>query len=99
MPLLDARVVTKLLEEAEAVDADAVVPIHDGKIEPLHAVYARTCLPALERQVESGDRRVRALFGTVRTHYWDVSAAGLDARAFANVNTRADLQAIEEALA
>ncbi len=99
MPLLDAQLVAALLEEARAVDVDIVVPVHDGRPEPLHAVYAKTCLPAAERQIASGDLRVRALFETIRTHYWDVAAAGrrLDcdvARSFTNVNTKADLEAL-----
>jgi molybdopterin-guanine dinucleotide biosynthesis protein A len=95
MPLLDARVVSAQLYEASVADADAVVPVHDGRHEPLHAVYSKACLPAAERLIASGDRRVRALFEEVRTHYWDVRAAGLEATSFANVNTREDLAALE----
>ena len=97
MPLLDACAIAKLLDEAGNVDADAVVPVHDGRPEPLHAVYAKACLPAAERLIASGDLRVRALFETVRTHYWDVIGAGFDGRCLANVNTRADLEALEGA--
>ncbi len=94
MPLVDAQVVAALLEEARAADTDAVVPVHDGGPEPLHAVYAKTCLPAAERQIASGDLRVRALFEKLRTQFWDADAAGVDARCFANANTRADLEAL-----
>ncbi len=95
MPLLDASVVAALLEEAGRAGADAVVPVHEAKREPLHAVYAKTCLPAVERLIASGDLRVHALFETVRTHYWDAIEAGFDGRCFANVNTGADLEALE----
>lgn len=97
MPLLDGRVIAALVEESGAVEADAIVPVHDGRPEPLHAVYAKTCLPAVEEQIESGELRIQALFEKVRTHYWDVAAAGLDARCFSNVNTKADLEALEGA--
>ncbi|MFA4016972.1 MAG: hypothetical protein RUDDFDWM_002084 [Candidatus Fervidibacterota bacterium] len=39
-------------------DADAIVPIVDNKPQPLHAVYARSCLPHLVAQLESEDKSV-----------------------------------------
>lgn len=98
MPLLDARVVAALLDEAGRAQTDIVVPQHEGRLEPLHAVYAKACLPAAERLIASGDFRVHALFDEVRTHRWDVVAAGLDAKSFANVNTKVDLEALEGTL-
>ncbi len=41
-------------------DADAVVPIVDGEPQPLHAVYARSCLPHLVAQLESQDKSVKS---------------------------------------
>jgi molybdopterin-guanine dinucleotide biosynthesis protein len=41
-------------------DADAVVPIVDSEPQPLHAVYARSCLPHLVAQLESQDKSVKS---------------------------------------
>jgi molybdopterin-guanine dinucleotide biosynthesis protein len=41
-------------------DADAVVPIVDGEPQPLHAVYARSCLPHLVAQLERQDKSVKS---------------------------------------
>jgi molybdopterin-guanine dinucleotide biosynthesis protein A len=95
MPLLESNVVAALLDEAVSAGTDAVVPVGGDGIEPLHAVYAKACLPAAERLIASGQLRVRALFDEVHTRRWDVTAAGFDGRSFANVNTKADLEALE----
>jgi len=54
--------VLRLLIERWADGTDAVVPATDRRLEPLHAVYARTATPALRDALESGERAVhRAL--------------------------------------
>jgi len=75
-----------------AWDADVVVPRHDGLLEPLHAVYGRKCLPALERQIALGDYRLRSIFDQVRTVYLDLVPPEAFRDAFANINTLTDLQ-------
>jgi len=94
MPLLDATVVRRQLEVLRESDADAVVPTWDGYLEPLHAAYSQDCLPAVRRQLESGDVRIRRFFDSVNVLYWDVAAEGISPRAFANVNTKSDLVAL-----
>lgn len=37
-------------------DEDAVVPIAAGRLQPLHAVWARTALPCLRRRLDAGQR-------------------------------------------
>ncbi len=42
-------------------DADALVPVADRGVQPLHAVYRTRCLPAVEESVARGRLAVRAL--------------------------------------
>jgi len=88
MPLLDAGVMAGQIALWRTTDADACVPVVDGRPEPLHAVYAKRCLPAIEAQIGRGERRVRALFENIRVRFWEPSPA--EARTFTNVNTPAD---------
>ena len=94
MPWLDARVIRRQLGLLREAEADAIVPCWDGYWEPLHAAYARACLPAAQAQIARGDCRIRSFFGEVRVHFWDVRAAGLSTRPFTNVNTKSDLAAL-----
>lgn len=85
MPLLDPGAISRQLSIWPAAEADALVPVVNGRAEPLHSVYAKECLPAIEQQMERGDHRVRALFDVVRVHFWHPGPE--DVRSFANVNT------------
>lgn len=92
MPLLDPRVIAGQVDVWRTTDADggadALVPVLNGEPEPLHSIYSKRCLPAIERRIERGEYRVRALFDAVRVHFWEPDPA--DARCFANINTPAD---------
>jgi molybdopterin-guanine dinucleotide biosynthesis protein A len=46
-------------------DWDAVVPYTDDW-EPLYALYAKTCLPAMERQIHSDNLKVSLFFPSIR---------------------------------
>lgn len=93
LPFVRTALIAYLLQQIG--DHDAVVPCTDAGLEPLHAVYARSCLPAIEAMLGRGLLRVDALFAAVRTRR--VTAAELRpldpaGRAFWNVNTPADLE-------
>ena len=94
MPCLDPAVIRRQLRVLRTSDCDAVVPAWDGYWEPLHAVYAHTCLPAARSQVAAGNYRIRSFFGQIDVHFWDVAAEGISTRPFTNVNTKSDLAAL-----
>jgi len=58
LPFADPNLLSWLSKQIG--DADAVVPIVDGQPQPLHAVYARSCLPHLVAQLESQDKSVKS---------------------------------------
>jgi len=63
-------------------------------VEPLCAWYAPSCLAAIERRLDEGDRRVVSFFQDVkvaRLSAAEVSQWGDPARIFFNVNSPADL--------
>ena len=85
MPLLDPEVIAGQLELWCTLEAEALVPVLDGRPEPLHSIYAKRCLPAIRSQIERGDYRVRAIFDAVEVRFWQPEPG--EARAFTNVNT------------
>jgi molybdopterin-guanine dinucleotide biosynthesis protein A len=79
MPFLSVE----LLASLAAMEGDAVVPRIDGYPEPLHAVYSKVCLRAIERRVRAGELKIAGFFPEVRTRYVD----DVDRQSFRNVNT------------
>jgi molybdopterin-guanine dinucleotide biosynthesis protein A len=90
-PLLQPSLV-RLLADWTA-DADAVVPVWDHRPEPLCALYARRCLPAIEKTMHQG--RVISFHPLVRTRHVPEAAvrwADPAGWSFFNTNTRADYE-------
>jgi molybdopterin-guanine dinucleotide biosynthesis protein A len=67
MPLANADVIRLLAANAEGFDA--AVPVTSEGLQPLHAVYARTALPALESALAEGLRSVRDALRSLRVRY------------------------------
>ena len=73
--------------------ADAAVPESDSSrrgLEPLCAYYSTACIPAIERRIESGDRRVIAFYDDIRLARVSadvVARFGDPSLLFMNVNT------------
>jgi len=107
MPFASAELLLRLAALARGLEGgsgyDAVVPLRTDlpgfpAYEPLHAVYHKRCLPAIEETLRAGKRRVVEFYPRVRVREvtaeeW--SAMGADARVFANVNTPEDLARLE----
>jgi molybdenum cofactor guanylyltransferase len=87
MPAISAKFLTRILEAAEASEAEALLPVGpSGHPEPLCAVYHRNSLAALERAFAGGERQVTAALAAVRT----IRLAIPELAPFQNVNTPED---------
>ena len=98
MPFVPAELL-RALRRAGAT-ADAAVPESGSKrgVEPLCAFYAPACVPAIERRLAAGDRRVISFFADVhleRLPEEEVRHFGDPAVMFMNVNTPDDLELAE----
>ncbi len=94
MPFLHAPLL-KLISTV-APDAEVVVPRLGGELQPLCAVYARSCLEPIEEQLRSGDYKVANLFHRVRVREItpdELRAADPGATSLVNVNTPVELEA------
>jgi len=66
MPFLNGELIRFLCNDAEAYDA--VVPVdRSGRLEPLHALYAKTSLIAMQESIECGDKSIINLLDRVTT--------------------------------
>lgn len=98
-PLLCEALVRRLLTIAEKSGCDAVMPRLSSGIEPLHAVYARSCLEPTRRAFESGLRAPHALGDHLQVCYVEedeLRRFDPHLRSFFNVNTPADAAAAQQ---
>lgn len=95
LPWLDPLLIRLLADRIG--DHDAAVCETESGMQPLHAVYAASVLPAAETALAGRDRSVRHLLAearTVRIAERDWRAAGVADGFARNVNTPEDLAAI-----
>ena len=91
MPFLKPALVRDLLGRLEG--HDAVVPIVDGRPEPLHAVYGPAVATAARRQIARGQLKIALAFeglDVVRIPEAELRQLDPDLRSFRNVNTPED---------
>jgi molybdopterin-guanine dinucleotide biosynthesis protein A len=91
MPYLNESLIRALL--ARRHQADVVIPESGQGLEPLHAVYGRGCLPAMEQALLSGRRRIISFFPHTRVHTFasdHVATIDRTFSSFSNINTPAD---------
>jgi molybdopterin-guanine dinucleotide biosynthesis protein A len=96
MPLVDHRLVRFMM--VNAAGYDAVVPRVGDAVEPLHALYSRTCLPAIEARLQSEQRRVVSFYPDVRVRYVDereIVIFDRTGRTFSNANTPEDWEKLK----
>jgi molybdopterin-guanine dinucleotide biosynthesis protein A len=77
---------------------DLVIPQRDGRLEPLCAVYAASCLPVIQRLLRQGRLRANGVAGEVHARIlqeseWQVSDPQGDS--FLNINSPGDLPAMQ----
>ncbi len=67
MPWLNARLLRDMIHEGEG---DVVIPRTEQGWEPLHAVYSRSCLPAITAALRQGQAPVASFFPEVKVQAW-----------------------------
>lgn len=97
MPFLVEGLLRLLVEQAAGFDA--VVPRRaDGYLEPLHALYRRACLPAVEEALARGVPAPWRVFGSVATRYVEEEECRVldpEGLSFFNLNSPDDLARAE----
>jgi molybdopterin-guanine dinucleotide biosynthesis protein A len=91
MPFVSEAGVALLCARREG--ALAVVPRFAGRLEPLHALWSKACLPALDEALREGEPSLVELAELVGARIVEESAWRMidpDGRAFENVNTPED---------
>jgi molybdenum cofactor guanylyltransferase len=93
MPLLQPRLIAELLRLGP--DYDLIVPVSEEYPQPLCAVYAKACLEPMRRQLEAGNYKITAFFGSLKPHYLrpdDWRPFDPEGLSFQNLNREEDLR-------
>ena len=95
MPYFDERLLALLLARRRA-DVDVVIPVRNGRPEPLCALYARRLLPVVRARLSADRLAVHGLLDepgvrAVRIAEAELRAIDADLTFLRNVNTPADL--------
>lgn len=91
MPFVTGKLAQMML--GETTGYDAAVPRHGMRLEPLFAVYRKSCLQAVERCLLEGNNKTDSFYKAVNVNYVDMKKLlGVDEKdIFFNVNTPSDL--------
>jgi molybdopterin-guanine dinucleotide biosynthesis protein A len=93
MPWLNRRLLNYMI--SIRMQADAIVPRWTDHPEPLHAIYSKDCLTAIEGRLFGGELKMVSFYDDIKVHYIEktkIAHFDPDGRSFANINTPKDLQ-------
>ena len=74
---------------------EAVVPKIDWKMEPLHSIYSKNCLPTIKQLIGSGECMINKFFQKIRVRFLDEDEIKLSdplLRSFYNINKQDELR-------
>ncbi len=99
MPFINMNLVRYLV--LLSTGYDVVMPYVGEEAEPLHAVYSKACLAAVQDSIEAGERRIVSFLPRVRVRDVredEIQILDPEFASFFNVNTREDLDRMKALL-
>ncbi len=93
MPSLNGKLIRHILENRG--DFDVVIPMVSGKLETLHALYSKRCLPAIKKLIDASEYQVFRFFPEVSVRYVDeaqIRAFDPGIESFFNINRPQELR-------
>jgi FdhD protein len=91
MPYLNTGLIRYLADMADP--AGVLIPESPVGLEPLHAIYGKGCIPAIEAALGAGQRRIVSFFGQSLVHRVDVDQVAFfdpEFASFRNINSPTD---------
>lgn len=92
MPFINLQLVEYMIERKKR-ETDILIPEINRKLEPLHALYHRDCLPIIEKAIEEKSFKIISFFPYVDVEYLPctiMKEIDRDLHSFFNINTRED---------
>lgn len=92
-PLMTSACIDFLIGQIKAED-DCVVPVVNGRIHPVCAIYRKRIYPVVEEQIKKDELAMKRLLKKLQVHY--VEMPELYERCFWNVNTPEDYEKLKK---
>ena len=95
MPFLNSSLIRFMSENIKGYNA--VVPQHNGRLEPLYAVYSRNCITAIENQLHKNNLKITDFLSLVKVRViteQEIAMFDAERKCFTNINTPKDHQAM-----
>ena len=97
MPLLNPEIIYEQVELFKEKQPDALIPRIGDYIEPLHSVYRRSILYALEDYIlNNTDKSVWRFLNTIQVEYFEPEDEISAANSFISINSPADSDLVEK---
>lgn len=100
MPFINPGLLRFMIAQADE-DVDIVAPRVAGYPQGLHAIYSKSCIAPIARQLAANRLKIIRFYDQMRVRYLDeadYAEFDSDARSFANLNTPEELVAAERLL-
>jgi molybdopterin-guanine dinucleotide biosynthesis protein A len=95
VPFVNTDLLSYMLSLREGYQA--VVPVMGDRHEPLHALYHKSCLPAMRRHIDAGDKRIISFYPEIRIRFLredEIDRFDPEHLSFLNANTPEDWERI-----
>jgi len=94
MPYINAILIKHMIERYND-GFEALIPLYDGKPQPLFGIYAKRVSEAMERRISAGKKSLLDFLKTINVRYIneeEVRSIDPEGRSFVNINTFKDYQ-------
>ncbi|MFA4920225.1 MAG: molybdenum cofactor guanylyltransferase [Thermodesulfovibrionales bacterium] len=94
MPYINAILIKYMVEKYNG-RFDALIPLYDGKPQPLFGIYAKRISELMEQRIRSGKKSLLDFLKTINVRYIneeEVRSIDPEGRSFVNINTFKDYQ-------
>jgi molybdopterin-guanine dinucleotide biosynthesis protein A len=98
-PFVNLDLIDYMIDLANGIDI--VAPRWRNRFEPLHAIYSRNCIGAIERQIKKNDLKITNFFPEVSIKVVgqeELERFNLGETPFMNINTREEYGALNNSL-
>jgi len=91
LPLFDSDAVMKLLQLGERRQEEAIIPVVEGRLQPLSGLYRSTSFSKIRDVLDGGKRSMMAWLDRIKVYSVDLKTLGVASDVFKNANTPEEL--------
>lgn len=99
MPFLNPQTIQEMVQAFNTSNSDILIPMLDGKIEPMAAIYSKNILTTLDAYLKSSDNySIRSFFDRVNTQFYTLEITERNRQFFYNINSPKDFEILIKSL-